>query len=231
MKIAIVIATYQRKDGKTKFYLERALNSLILQSSKNFKIFLIGDKYEDSEEFFEYSKLIENGYIENLSQAKERDKYVGKKLWCSGGVNAMNHGINLAIKDGYNYIINLDHDDYFLPEHISDITKIIIEESPIFVCSKSTHFNSVLPNISDESRKVNFIPKSSGLIKSSACIDFSRIDLRFRDVFEETGNVYPSDADFWNRLGKFISDNSFKSFCMNNLTCIHDTEGYSLTIN
>ena len=47
MKLAIRILTYQRKDGKTPFFLRRALESIKNQTYKDYKIFLIGDKYDD----------------------------------------------------------------------------------------------------------------------------------------------------------------------------------------
>jgi 3-oxoacyl-[acyl-carrier-protein] synthase-3 len=46
-KFSIVIPTYQRKDGSTPFYLKRCLDSIFKQDYSNFKIFIIGDKYEN----------------------------------------------------------------------------------------------------------------------------------------------------------------------------------------
>lgn len=225
-KVAIVIATYYRPDGKTKFYLERALNSLKNQTNKNFEIFLIGDKYENSVEFSSYFNLLDNITDLNLEIAKEREKYEGKLLWCYGGVNAMNVGIELALSKGFNWIINLDHDDYFGESHINDIIQVIEKENPVFVCSKSTHisFKYNLPNTDD----CNFIPASSRLVKSSACLDFSKINLRFLDLYQEKEIAYPSDADFWSRAGKIIRKHGYKSICTLNLTCFHDSEKFSI---
>ncbi len=60
MKIGIIISTYQRKDGKTPFYLNRTLESILSQTYKNFKIFLIGDRYENPEEFESYLEIIKH---------------------------------------------------------------------------------------------------------------------------------------------------------------------------
>jgi len=226
-EIAIVISTYYRPDGKTKYFLERNLNSLKNQTNQNFKIFLIGDKYENEEEFRYFSNIINDIYLENLDYAKERYKYKGRQLWCSGGVNAVNVGINKAISEGFNWIINMDHDDYFTSTHLQDMQDQITDNC-IFVCSKSNYKNEkVLPNIDSN----NYVPIGENLIKSSACVDFSKIDITFRDVFEEEGKVYPSDADFWNRLNKIIINNKYESYCTNKITCIHDEEGYTLTYN
>ena len=53
MKFGIVISTYYRKDNTTKFYLTRALNSIFNRTYQNFKIYLIGDRYENEKEINE----------------------------------------------------------------------------------------------------------------------------------------------------------------------------------
>jgi hypothetical protein len=67
------------------------------QIHQDYKVFLIGDRYENEKEFLEIATSIidkDKIYYENLPEAKERDKYKsGDKLWCSGGVNARNYGI------------------------------------------------------------------------------------------------------------------------------------------
>jgi hypothetical protein len=222
-EIAIVISTYYRPDGKTKSLLERNLNSLKNQTNKNFKIFLIGDKYENSDEFYSFKTMFDNIYLENLDYAKEREKYTGKKLWCNGGVNAVNIGIKKAIEEGYKWIINMDHDDYFLTTHIEDIYGLI-NENCVFVCSNSNYKKyCILPN----AKTGSYIPMGERLVKSSACVNFSKIDIKFRDVFEEEGLIFPSDADFWNRLNKIITELRYESYCTGNITCIHDEEGYT----
>lgn len=224
-KIAIIISTYFRPDGKTSFFLNRNLKSLREQTDKDFKIFLIGDKYENKDEFISYSNLFDNIYTENLKYAKEREKYKSGQLWCSGGVNAVNIGLNKALSEGYNWVINMDHDDYFLPTHIEDIKKLITNDC-VFICSKSNYRNSsILPQTDTK----DYIPMGGGLIKSSACVNFSKINIRFRDVYEEEGKVYPSDADFWNRLNEIINNKKYESFCTGSVTCIHDEEGYTNT--
>ena len=51
MKFAVTIATYQRKDGKTPELLKRALDSVFNQTHQDFRIFIVGDNYEDTNEF------------------------------------------------------------------------------------------------------------------------------------------------------------------------------------
>ena len=51
MKLAIIISTYYRKDGRSSSFLTRALNSIANQTYQDYKIFLTGDRYENNEEF------------------------------------------------------------------------------------------------------------------------------------------------------------------------------------
>jgi glycosyltransferase involved in cell wall biosynthesis len=232
IKFGIVIPTYQRPDGKTPFYLKRALESIKNQTYQNFKIFLIGDKYDNNDEFMSFSEEIENNkiYIENLPSAYEREKYINNKgiLWTCGGIYASNYGIDIALKEGYDYICRLDHDDFWNSTHLENFKNLIDLHNPDFMCSKSIHFNRrTLPDIQNKDKYIKFLPGPSGLIKSSTCINQKSIPLRIRNVFEETGRAYPGDADLWTRLRKYIEENDLISYCVNETTCNHLEEGYS----
>jgi glycosyltransferase involved in cell wall biosynthesis len=230
MKFGICIATYKRQDGKTLFYLNRTLDSIKNQTYENYKIFLIGDKYEDDLEFESFGKNFDKTkiYKENLPFAAERDKYFNNSglLWSVGGRNASNRAIDLAIEDGIDYIIKMDHDDWIEPNHLENFVECINKTNADFMCSKSTHINGVLPNINSNERFVPFLPDSSVLIKSSSCTNYKTIPIRSRNVFEETGKVFPGDADLWKRVKSHIEENNLKSFMINEITCHHDEEGY-----
>ena len=120
MKLSILIPTYMRKDGPTPKYLTRSLDSVFNQTHQDFKIYLIGDKYENEEEVknilskYDSEKI----FFKNLDVAKERDSYTNKwAIWSYGGVNALNVGIDISLSEGNNYICHLDHDDYWENNH------------------------------------------------------------------------------------------------------------------
>jgi glycosyltransferase involved in cell wall biosynthesis len=234
INFAIVIATYQRPDGKSPFYVKRALESVKNQTYQNYKVFLIGDKYEDDVEFQSFGRNIEDGkiYRENLPTAYEREKYINKKhvLWTCGGVFANNFGFDLALNEDFTYICPLDHDDWWEPTHLENFKQLIEDKNSHFVCSKSNHIsNKVLPSINSEIKEkfLEFLPGSGGLIKSSSCIDMKSIPLMFRNVYEEDGNAFPSDADYWERVREHIKRNNLNSFLVNEITCNHLEEGYT----
>ena len=233
MEFSIVIATYKRKDGSTPTYLKRALDSVFSQTYQNFKIYLIGDKYENESEIIELLSNYDNDKInfENLSYAKERDNYIENKmaLWSYGGVNAMNYGVTKSLENGYEYICHLDHDDWWLPNHLFEINKCIEETNADWVCTQSTYANSqnYLPitNLSDE--YLTFYPRYAGLIHSSVCMNFKKIPLHYRDLFDLNQSVgLPSDGDLWERCRIVIKSLNLKSLLINKLTCRHDEEGF-----
>ena len=227
--IAVLMATYMRSDGKSPFYLKRALDSVFSQKYQSFKVFVIGDKYESESEFLnlvkDYPK--EKIYYENLPYAKERDKYVNPQfLWSTGGVNAINHALDKALSEGFDYMAHLDHDDWWTPEHLQVINEVVEETNADWVCTKSTYMKEFLPRIVTDKKYVEFPPTFAGVINSSTCINFKTIPIRYRNVFEEDKIVVPADADRWLRCAKYITENNLRSYFANVLTCFHDEETF-----
>jgi glycosyltransferase involved in cell wall biosynthesis len=228
--IGIVIPTYQRVDGKTPELLSRALKSIKNQTHTDYKVFLIGDKYENDNEFVELATSIidtDKIYYENLSTAVEREKYpIGShQLWCAGGVSATNWGIEKSMSQCINYICHLDHDDYWETNHLEVINKVLDEKDTAFVYTCSTYVNNgILPIVNIDGGVEVSIPSPEKLIHSSVCIDFDKIPLRYRDVFSETLQSHPADADMWDRVGNYIKENKLNSVLIKKLTCFHPTE-------
>lgn len=234
MKLSIVIPTYYRKDNSTSKYLTRAINSVFNQTHQNFKIYLIGDRYENEEEIqpiiskYDQNKIV---FI-NLDVAKERDFYTNKwAIWSYGGVNATNYGVDLSLSEGNNYICHLDHDDYWSNDHLENINKCIEETNSDWICTKSAYVGgSVLPNINSNDKIIPFLPLPERLIHSSVCMNFKTIPLKYRDLFGETGRVgLPADAELWQRARHYIMTNNLKSTLINKISCYHIEEGYERT--
>ena len=229
MKFGIIIATYKRPDGRTPFFLTRALRSINNQMHDDFLVLLIGDKYEDKEEFKSLSSLIcdDKIYAENLVYAAERERYPdgGDPLWASGGLNAMNRAIQIGLERGIEYFCHLDHDDFWSPDHLYNFEKILKENETPFLVSYSTSpvFKSILPDHQKE--EIRPIPR--GMIHSSTCVNFSFFSERYRDAYLETGTVCPADADLWYRLNETMTRLDIKGKMTKKLTCFHDDEGYS----
>jgi glycosyltransferase involved in cell wall biosynthesis len=234
INFGIVISTYKRQDGSTPKVLKRALDSIFNQTYQKFKIFLVGDKYEDENEILEILKNYSSDKISfvNLTEAKERDNYTEKRaIWSYGGVNAINYGIDVSLKDGYEYICHLDHDDWWASNHLEEFYKCLTTKKYNWLCTKSTYRNPkvFLPKVDTDSEYINFQPRSSALIHSSVCMNFKEINLKYRDLYLETGKVgLPADADLWERTREFLEKKGETGVLINKLTCFHEEEGFSL---
>jgi glycosyltransferase involved in cell wall biosynthesis len=223
--LAIVIATYQRNDGTTPNHLTKALTSIKNQTYQKYTVFLIGDHYDDNDEFVKLAtSIIDSDKIVfvNLPNAVERKKYPfgDKRLWSSGGVNAVNFGIKLALEQNYSYICRLDHDDWWAPEHL-DLIKDKLNENHLIIATKGVHFTKQILPVKD---KNPFYPRSSDLIHSSVCVNFRETPLRYRDVFAEEGTIYAADADLWNRMSDYMVKNNKTGYLINKVTCYHSNE-------
>ena len=236
MKFAVTIATYRRRDGKTPFLLKRALDSVFNQTHQDFRVFIVGDDYDDVDELntivSEYPK--EKIYLVNLPESHERLKYNGdtpnpRLMWCSGGRTPMNIGIELALHNGYDWVAHLDHDDFWESNHLELINNVVEQygHECIWITTKSTWGpDRVLPEVETNGWDViYYLPRAYNVIHSAVAMSMKRIPLRYRDVWEEEGRDVPSDADFWNRLETFIVANGYTGTYINALTCRHDSEG------
>lgn len=230
MKIAVIITTYQRKDGMTPYFLKRALDSVFAQTHKDFKVFLIGDLYRDHDEFYSIARQYasEKLFTLNIGYAAERDKYEKYILWCCGGVEASNIGLFHTLDQGFIYIAHLDHDDYWDKDHLFYLNNAIEINKADFVCAKSKYGAcSILPRNTANEMLVEFIPSGGNVINSATCFNYKTIPLWYRNVFEIEGKAIPADADLWDRMSQYIIENKLKSFMVNQVTCFHEEEGHT----
>jgi glycosyltransferase involved in cell wall biosynthesis len=235
MTLGITIHTYQRADGQTPQFLLRAIQSIVNQTYQNYKIFIVGDKYEDNQEFED----IINGFIEiadkivyeNLHFAHERDKYLGinnTALWNCGGANALNHANNLAKAHGITKVCHLDHDDVWLPNHLQLIADAIIsKQSPAFIYTLSRYLhNPVFPEMVVDGQVLEYYPAYCSLIHSSIYMDLEQVHLPYRDLWAEEGRYFPSDGDMWERITAKCRAENLKSYVIRQVTSIHENENY-----
>jgi glycosyltransferase involved in cell wall biosynthesis len=235
MTLGVTIHTYQRADGQTPNFLKRAIQSIVNQSYQNYKIFIVGDKYEDNTEFEaiinSFFEIADKIVYENLSFAYERDKYLGVNntaLWNCGGANAINHANNLAKHHGINKVCHLDHDDIWLPNHLELIAKAIVEKkNPPFIHTLSRYIgNPVFPEMVVDGQVIEHYPAYCRLIHSSVYMDLEQVHLPYRDMFQEAGVIFPSDGDMWERIREKCIGENLKCYVIREVTCIHENENY-----
>jgi glycosyltransferase involved in cell wall biosynthesis len=180
IKFGISMASYYRKNNKSKEYLTRALNCIKNQTADNWHIYLVGDKYENNEEFEEIikSSMITKITHINLDIAEERDNLQKDPfgLWNVGGSNAFNTANKMAYDDGCDFILHFDDDDIWHEKKIECLNYICSKYPDVYyIYHYSTYINGrILPNqkITDISKiyhNNNNRPEKCNMIHSSAC--------------------------------------------------------------
>jgi glycosyltransferase involved in cell wall biosynthesis len=183
-KFAICMATYKRANGNSLFYLQRSLQSILNQTASNWHIFLVGDKYEDQEEFDRVVAGIPSNHITavNLPVAPEREHIqIKEHLWKVAGANAFNHAHRLALNDGYDYMLHLDDDDCFHPKKIQILNYVIslTQIPPMFMFHSAEYINGlIIPRIlyTNSLHANNSPPYPEDCIHSSYCIHRSLLE-------------------------------------------------------
>lgn len=151
------------------------------QTYKNFKVFIVGDNYTDHSEFETLCQSYKGEIYYYNSPIHFRNGYFNIPInkWSCGGMNSRFIGIKQAIKEGYDYYLHLDDDDFWSPEHIHNVYKYIISFPKVdFMISKSHYKNTILPR---EHNKIihkkynNFTIKPCNSVHSSWVVNLNTI--------------------------------------------------------
>jgi len=149
IKFGIVMATHDMNAGRanktrakhmtTPSVLKEALNSIKAQKFKNWKIYLTADKYDGDEEIKSVMKdMIPDAQIQyqNRSTPGERDnkKWTTKQIRFTAGSGALNDSLDMAKKDGCDYIVRIDHDDKWAPNHLELLAKAYTQYPDLGFC-------------------------------------------------------------------------------------------------
>jgi glycosyltransferase involved in cell wall biosynthesis len=229
IKFAIVMATYYRKAGTSRAFVERSIKSIRDQTYQNFKLFLIGDKYEHEEEFTSFKELLPSDKIEtvNLPIAWERENCKNRhSLWCVGGATAMNRGLDLAVEQGFTHYVHLDDDDYWHPFHLRNVAMGYTQfPEATFVCTSGVMVNhSILPAIKGLGYN-NFNCAACSVFHSAYGFRLDIHPYRYPTyVIGQKEPTTPADAVMLNLIGEACRRRDLKTLAIPLLTCLHDFE-------
>jgi len=149
IKFGIVMATHDMNSGRanksrakhmtTPGVLSDALKSIKAQKYKNWKIYLTADKYDGDDEIKQVMKdIIPDDQIQykNRSTPGERDnkKWTTKQIRFTAGSAALNDSLDMAKKDGCDYIVRIDHDDKWSPNHLECLAKAYTQFPDLGFC-------------------------------------------------------------------------------------------------
>ena len=168
--IAVVVPTYRRKDGTTVKKLTSCLGSLSQQTVKDFKVFVIGDAYDDEEELKSAISCYDNSIeVHNNADHLRNLGLAPYDAWSCGGTLAIREGFNMAVKQGFDIICMLDDDDTYKPSHIEEIRNAIVQFPTVNIIStRSAYCDRVLPVVSPPLGINNFLPTPRGQVRSSS---------------------------------------------------------------
>lgn len=233
ISFAIVIPTYHRTNGRSRSSVERCLKSIAEQTYKKYKVFLIGDRYEKSNEFESFSEILPSSHIEtiNLPVAWERDNCkIGHNLWTIGGANAVNTGLNLAVEQGYTYYVHLDDDDFWHCFHLRNMAMAYTQfPKAYFVATHGyMNINAILPYMSDTLAYNNFNCRSGQLFHSSFGFRLDKFPLRYTqfdpNIIPE--QLYPpADGAILEQVNRICLLNSYSVLAIPMITCFHVSQG------
>jgi hypothetical protein len=178
----IIIPTYQRKSGRTPFFMRRILSSLKNQTMTSFRVYLVGDSYTNETELRSVvaeSELPSGAVVVfNLPEAGERNKGLSlHSLWCIGGSLAINVATDMALAAGHPWLLHHDDDEWWAESRLEKVYALL-RVSPGAVFAFTAHQNSPKPG---DTRPLgylelrgayprNAIPKVTNIIHSSVCL-------------------------------------------------------------
>lgn len=219
----IAVCTYYR-DDRTYDLLNRALESVAAQTHKDWTVYLIGDRFEqDDEHGWDDVKIIATRNLGvnvkriNLPFAAERDAGVtGRALWHSGGCFAHNFALRWMRCDGVDVHANLDHDDYWKPNHLGLLAEAHKDPEVAFAYSCGVHLSrGRLPQFPE----ANPSPQAGRVIHSSVSWRLDKIPFDYEAREDE-----PTDAMMWERITRHMKTCGMKWKCIPHVTVIHELE-------
>lgn len=235
-KFGICMATYQRKSGKTPAYLKRSLDAILSQTATNWHLYLVGDKYENNDEFLSCISAFPKDKITymNLTSAHERENIPsGQPLWMVAGSNAYNQCHKMALADDCTYIVHHDDDDYFSNKKIQILNyTLTLHPEPICMFHYSRHMHCILPGQAVEGIRstletTNYLPLPCNLNHSSITIHKSVASSFEYDGFRP-GKIHYECGDIqlinYIRNAVFNDPKKYVVF-VPLLLCVHDVEG------
>lgn len=182
MKLAVIVATYWRKNNSSRTKLSRMFRCLREQTCQQFKVFIVGDNYEKREEFNSIVKAYSGPiYSHNNTRSFRKNTFSNKtNRWTCGGMLARYHGITKAIEEGYEYYLHLDDDDTWTRTHIQEFVHCIesLKKVDFAVTVSKYKRNMHLPREHKQIKTMalnNWKPQPKNSVHSSWCVNLKTL--------------------------------------------------------
>jgi len=257
IKFGIVMPTHKISDGgaqkgrekymNTPNLLKDSLGSIKDQKYDNYVVYLVGDAYDGDDEIKTVmEEIIPKGKLKyhNLSSPGERNKGFNKEQFrYTAGCGAMNKGLQMAKSDGCDYIVRIDHDDKWSPDHLELLAKAYTQYPELaYVFTRSRKKVDAM----NSSKKYMYQPREErhtttiepnnlgftyGEVSHSAVSWRPSMigDIRYRDADDQSksepknpmNKTMPADADMFKRMMGIIKDKGHKYMYVPRLTSFY----------
>jgi glycosyltransferase involved in cell wall biosynthesis len=257
IKFGIVIPTHKISDGgaqkgrekymNTPGLLKDSLGSIKDQKYDNYVVYLVGDAYDNDDEIKTVmDEIIPKGKLKyhNLSSPGERNKgFTKEQFRYTAGCGAMNKGLQMAKDDGCDYIVRIDHDDKWTPNHLELLAKAYTQYPDLaYVFTRSRKKVDAM----NSSKKYMYQPRKErhtttiepnnlgftyGEVSHSAVSWRPSMlgDIRYRDANQQSKSepkipmtkTIPADADMFKRMMTIIKDKGHKYMYIPKLTSFY----------
>ena len=248
-KICVIMATYCRKNGRSKEFLSQALKCLEAQTYGDFKLFLIGDHYDNNEEFEELCKSYTKDIFYTNNKETFRDyKFNDKTIyWKIGGGIAIKTGLEMAINENFDYYFHLDDDDVWKNNHIQiAIDHIKKYPEADFLLTKAQFRKGILPVrgiVSNIIEYNNYIITPADTVHASHVYNLKKLGSTILDILNNDyhranqihnkllseANIIPGDKTLVNNMADKQKNGQLKSLYIPILTVVKQTD-YNLPI-
>ena len=257
IKFGIVMATHKISDsgaqtGRQKYMntpalLRDSLGSIKDQKYDNYTVYLVGDAYDGDDEI----KTVmgetlpkEKLKYHNLSTPGERGKgFTKEQFRYTAGSGAVNKALNMAKADGVDYVVKIDHDDKWTPNHLELLAKAYTQYPELaYVFTRSRK----KVDATNSSKKYMYQPRDErhtdviepnnlgftyGEVSHSAVSWRPSMigNIKYRDAQDQSKTepknpltkTVPADADMFKRMMGIIKDKGHKYMYIPKLTSFY----------
>lgn len=257
IKFGIVMPTHKISDGgaqkgrekymNTPGLLKDSLGSIRDQKYDNYVVYIVGDAYDGDDEIKTVmEEIIPKGKLKyhNMSTPGERNKgFTKEQFRYTAGCGAMNKGLELAKSDGVDYIVRIDHDDKWTPDHLELLAKAYTQYPELaYVFTRSRKKVDAM----NSSKKYMYQPREErhtttiepnnlgftyGEVSHSAVSWRPSMlgNIRYRDAQQQSksepkipmNKTMPADADMFKRMMGIIKDKGHKYMYIPRLTSFY----------
>ena len=221
-----IITCNRKKFRPLKDLVCEALDSVVKQRYPNWRVYLIGDRYEPEAEFRQFAKMLPPDKLVayNLKGHKPEREIFKKPehLARIGGNTASNFCLDLMESTGIRHVANLDDDDLWTPYHLECLRDEFVKfPSPVLACTLANFkYIGIMPATTpDQEGNLKINTLAANVSHSAVAWDLIRMPLRYRrQLIDVPWDGQYGDADMWLQMEHYIAAHGYSTAISQNVT-------------